>query len=60
MGMRFIVPDGITQLENQIEALKWQLEHDTNDKDIKYHVEALKALERKLESLKQITRSGKE
>ncbi len=49
MGMKFMLPDNITQLEKQIQALKWQLQNDITDKDIKYHESILKALQEKLE-----------
>ncbi|AFK86967.1 MULTISPECIES: hypothetical protein [Thermoanaerobacterium] len=34
----------MTKIDQQIEALKWQLAHDTNDKDRAIHWQALKIL----------------
>lgn len=34
----------LKQLERQIVALKWQVQHDTNDKDKQIHIKALEEL----------------
>jgi hypothetical protein len=34
----------MNKIDRQIEALKWQLEHDTNEKDREIHWQALKIL----------------
>lgn len=39
------IPSDSHKRERMIEALKYQLEHDTNDKDKAIHKQALKALE---------------
>lgn len=36
----------LKQLERQIAALKWQVQHDTNNKDKQIHKKSLEELER--------------
>lgn len=40
------IPKDSKQIEKQIAALKWQVQHDTNDKDKQIHIKAIEELER--------------
>ena len=45
------IPKDQNKIIKQIQALKWQLERDTNEEDKIIHMQALKALE---QALKQV------
>lgn len=50
--LRVEIPKGRKKLQQQIEALKYQISVDTNETDKRIHTEALAALEKGLEVLK--------
>ena len=49
---RVVIPSDPKKLQQQIEALKYLLEHDTREKDKAMHLQALADLEAALEKLK--------
>ncbi|MFC0906250.1 hypothetical protein ACFHWD_16350 [Clostridium sp. MT-14] len=42
--LEFTIPDSKEKIEKTIKALEWQLQHDTSQKDIDIHTQALKCL----------------
>lgn len=44
MNIKVIVPNDSEKLDKQIEALAWQIEHDTNEKDKDIHIRAINDL----------------
>ena len=44
MSLRVITPIELDRLEKSIQALEWQIEHDTNEKDKEIHTKALNDL----------------
>lgn len=47
--LNVVIPNDRTRIIKTIEALKWQVERDTNDKDREIHLQAIKDLEKALE-----------
>ncbi|WP_446897470.1 hypothetical protein ACSVC9_10630 [Clostridium sp. LBM24168] len=39
--LKVIPPEDSTKLDEQIKALEWQIQHDTNEKDRHIHMEAV-------------------
>lgn len=50
MSIKISVPNDKTKIQQQIKALKYQITHDTNEKDKEIHKQALKELEKVLEN----------
>lgn len=48
MGLDFESPKDINKIKQQRQALEFQLKHDTTEKDIRIHTEALKKLNEEL------------
>ena len=46
--LNICVPKDINKIKMQINALKWQLERDTNEEDKLIHQQAIKTLEQAL------------
>jgi len=46
--MKFIIPDDTNKIKRQINLLKWQIENDTREKDVKIHTVALNKLQGEL------------
>lgn len=46
--LNVVIPKDRKRIKRQIEALKWQVERDTNDKDRQIHLQAIKDLEKAL------------
>ena len=46
--LKIAIPKDQNKIIKQIQALKWQLERDTNEEDKIIHMQALKALEQAL------------
>jgi hypothetical protein len=44
MGLNFEIPKDINKIKQQIKALEYQLQQDTNEKDVKIHGAVLKKL----------------
>ena len=43
--LKVVIPDSLKKLQQQIEALKYLIEHDTSEKDKAMHLQALADLE---------------
>lgn len=44
MSLEVIVPCETKKLDKQVKVLKWQIDHDTNEKDKDIHMKALNEL----------------
>lgn len=49
--LNVVIPSDKKTLERQIKALKYALEHDTNNKDKLIHTEALESLQRAYDAI---------
>lgn len=48
MAVKVIVNNDRAKIQKQIQALEWQIKHDTDDKSRQIHKEALKQLKQKI------------
>jgi len=46
--MQVIVPDNRNKIIKAIQALEYQLKHDTSEKDKQYHTEAIERLKKQI------------